>query len=96
MADQPKIPTSLAELNNLPSEVHSFLPDLGCMLLLASPNGLQALIAIKAAKEAGLIRDEGHCKELAENAEELAKILGGTIAGLIAGKTASCACEQVF
>jgi hypothetical protein len=69
---------------------------LPCILLLANPLGLQALGAIRAAQATGAIRDRRHCEELAGDSGKLGAALGGTIAGLIAGRTALCACNVVF
>jgi hypothetical protein len=67
-----------------------------CGIVLATPFGVQALAAVQLGRNKGLIRDLNHCKELAGNAEELGKIIGNALAGVIAGRTAECACESVF
>jgi hypothetical protein len=100
MQDEPndysKLPDELSVLNELPEEVRANLLGLKCLVLLAGPNGIQAIAAILAAKKAGLIRDKGHCMDVAGDAGKLGAILGGAVAGAIAGETAKCACEQVF
>jgi hypothetical protein len=90
------IPTEVDPLNELPVELQAFLPDLGCTVALASAPGIQALAAIKAAKEAGLIKTKEQCLEAAGDVGKLAAILGGTVAGIVFGKRAECACKVVF
>jgi hypothetical protein len=67
-----------------------------CVILLVTPIGIQAVAAIEAAKATGAIRDRAHCESLAGDSGALGAVLGGTIAGLIAGRTALCACDFVF
>jgi hypothetical protein len=97
LKDFSELPAELAGLKEMPEEVRANLTDLKCIaLLLTSPYGIQAIAAIAAAKKAGLIRDKGHCLEVAGDARKLGEILGDAVAGTIAGETAKCACQQVF
>lgn len=68
-----------------------------CAGLLASPIGVQVLAAVKIAKDQGRIRDMGHCKELARNANAFATFLTlDPLVGQITEDTGSCACEAIF
>jgi hypothetical protein len=72
-------------------------PDLKCATLLASPLGVQAIAAVKAAKAAGLIKDKQQCFGVAGDVAALTGIIGdSTLAGLIAGEMTKCACKVVF
>jgi hypothetical protein len=93
--DFSQLSEELSALKEMPEEVQAFI-DLKCIPLLASPIGVQALLGIKAAKNAGVIRDRGHCLDLAGDAGKLGSVLGGALAGLIAGETARCACKEIF
>ncbi|MCA1594176.1 MAG: hypothetical protein LC754_16430 [Acidobacteria bacterium] len=68
-----------------------------CAVLLATPNGVQAIAALTIAKKTRRIRDKKHCKAIVKDAAKLAQLLGGSkLVGVIAGKTGECACDIVF
>lgn len=81
--------------------------DFGCTLFcgaLLGPLYAQMVAGIAAAKAAGVIRDENHCKELGGNAPALADILRPflppgvpeVVAGISAIGCINCACGDVF
>ena len=69
--------------------------DAKCAWLLSQPAGRALEEALRVAKANGVVRDRGHCMELANNAEQLATLIGA-IPSLVTGETARCACKKVF
>lgn len=65
-----------------------------CIPWLGHPLYLQALLAVKAAKSAGKIRDEAHCKEIARAGGAVAAEFG--VPGIISGTLGKCVCEAAF
>lgn len=72
--------------------------------VILGPTYLQIVAGIAAAKAAGVIKDESHCKELAKSAPKIAEVIGEylppgvkeLVAGLASLGAFECACESVF
>lgn len=67
-----------------------------CDAWIAHPMKLQAVAAIRLAKDRGLISDRGQCEDFAGDAGRLAQVVDGALAGAIAGSLGRCSCRDVF